>query len=208
MIHQYTAILAAALVALGAPAALSSQTPEALQAGVRLRTGDRVRVSAPGWPGVGGRVVGAITALDKDTLRVRSEKGGAVVALPLWAVERLDVYTGRTTRATNALIGAGAGAAVGAVFGGALGAATCKAGDDGFGGDCRTRRKRTEFILAGAALLGAPAAALGALLGVGVPREHWRQAEAPFRLSIGPTSNGRGAWLQVVAPIGGSRRTH
>jgi len=95
--------------------------------------GSRIRVTAPQLPApLFGRVL--IRDRNTDVLVVTTPGADARVTLPLTAVQRIDVSSGR-----RRVAGAAVGAAVGILIGGAFGAA--QAGDDGIA--------RTAGFLAG-----------------------------------------------------------
>ena len=137
---------------------LAVPTGAAVSQAVQLEPGLRVRVWAPTPPLV--RQPGRVTAFHADTMRLDLDRplsrGARGVVVPLGQVTRLDVSRGRHSRGRKAL----GGAIIGLVVGAAIGAVS--------GGDCEN-----SIICVtpaeGAAIVGVPFAAVGALIGVLLP---------------------------------------
>lgn len=91
----------------------------------------RVQLGREAPPQLAGyRGTGTLERLDADSLVVRS--GGALVALPLGVVGRLEVHRGRRSRLASLAVGTLAGVAGGALVGASIGS-TVGDDDDFFG---------------------------------------------------------------------------
>lgn len=181
-------LLAVTSIALAASASLAAQEPD-----VRLGPGQRVRVTVPRYEF--SRVVGTVVDIQPDTLYVRwaqrrfvgsreTRWDSVTTAVPIAAIERLEVSRGRRSRW---LLGLGLGMAVGGATGALAGYATgdedppcwviCTAGDK-------------------AAFLGVTLGVVGGVVGVvagalskgdrwqEVPRERLRVTVAPTRTGV------------------------
>jgi hypothetical protein len=89
--------------------ALLAAAPLRGQASPRLEVGDRVRLETRD----GVRIVGTVTSLGRDTIRLRGDRMGATATLPLASVHGYQIPDGRD-RWRGARIGALVGAAAGA----------------------------------------------------------------------------------------------
>jgi hypothetical protein len=141
----FTVYLVASL--LGADPALAQ-----LQAGSRIRvTSDR------------GSRIGTLVSLETDSLRYATSDTGAVAALPLASVVKLERSVGKRSNA-------GRGAAIGGGIGGALGLGfglIASADEDAF------YTYGPEDVAVATLFLGAVGAGVGALIGSGSKRDRW-----------------------------------
>lgn len=146
---QATTLLAVVLTVLLATL-LVAQEP------TRILPGARVRVTAPHLPG--GRLQGALTRVDADTLVI----GSTPVALH--TLTRLEVSTGRRSHWRTGLgVGFLVGAGLGAILGASVGNET---------GDICTA---TECALAGAGIVGTGGMVVGALVGAMTHTDRWQE---------------------------------
>ena len=139
--------------------------------------GRRVRVSV--GHATEARFVGRLVSMDDSALVLRSRISDDPVVLALADVRRLEVSEWGP-RALGALRGAGIGLAVGVAAGAILGATTFDEGSD-----CYFVCSREDAALLGAVVIGVPATAVGALVGVLVPGERWVPAEG-VRVGLTP----------------------
>jgi len=153
---RWSVALVVLVVGVFLPSALSAQATDTERdsAVARLRTGQRVRISADGMQ----RLVGRAGVASNDTLDFAQDD--AVRRIPIAAIDTLWVRGHATT--TGLLIGG----AFGAVFGGlagAYGAGLCEY-------DCS---ETGTSVLAGSLLGAAAGAGVGALVGAVIPK--WKR---------------------------------
>jgi len=140
--------------------------------------GDTVRVTAPSMDMDDS--VGTVAALETDTLTVQVEERADALYVPLADVTKLEVRRGQKSNVgKGALIGLG----VGALMGVGLGLLVVEGGEACDRGvqDC------WQAIPAGAGLLGAVGAGLGALIGLGARIDRWETVPLD-QLRVGPSS--------------------
>lgn len=186
-------LLLATLALLPAGAAAGAQALRLTD----LSRGDRVRLDAPR---VGAeRLVGDVEALTPDTLRVREERGGESVAIPVAAITRASLSLVQRSRGEVVrralLIGGAGGAALGAAIT-LIDRCTNVIQADQTEEDCEPKAEQVLVgVLAGAVVGGA----LGALVGTMLPTERWARVElpSPLRVGVRPATGGR--WAVVVA---------
>lgn len=154
-------LLALPLVApLVAPLAAQDSTTIAPPAPVmppRIGEGDRLRI------GIGPKesVTGVLLGVQDGSMVVRPDDADTPLAVPLAAIQRLDVSRGRRSwAAKGALVGGVVGASLGALV--ALGAGCF---------DCSL--DRGELVLVAAGTAGGIGAVTGALVGLSTTSERW-----------------------------------
>jgi hypothetical protein len=149
-----------------------------------LAAGDVVRIVS-----AAGRYSGTIARINADTVVVRAP--GRLDAIPRGEVERLERFTGKSSRSRAILTGGGMGLAGGALLGGIagrlMGRIRCKPADQ----PCTPGEHDSTIqraMLAEGAVLGA---LVGAMLGPTFRREHWEHAERAFPvLEAAPAAGG------------------
>ncbi len=182
--HRF--VLAVASIALATSASLAAQEPD-----VRLGPGQRVRVTVPRYEFA--RVVGTVVDIRPDTLYVRwaqrrfvgsreTRWDSVTSAVPIAAIERLEVSQGRRSRW---LLGLGLGVAVGGATGALVGYAS---GDDESGflqfsaGD--------KAVMLGVAL-GAVGGVVGLVTGALSRGDRWQEVPRDrIRVTVAPTRTG------------------
>lgn len=174
--NRFAALLGVLLLSplhLGAQGA--AQQPES------LRSGSRVRISAPS---ISGQLLsGTVFFTEGDTLFLdRKNRPGAVI--PLGAVESIEVSRGKD-HWRGALQGAGVGAAVGGVAF-AVGAVS----SGGWSCDyCLYGSSLVTGFVVGAVYVGVPSGLIGGLVGA----ERWERIAPPVRLRLTPEPGGGGS---------------
>lgn len=178
------------LPVLLAPNVATAQTPGALVEGQRVRVAYRCS-RAHDQPVECGKnrpprvTTGQFMALDGDTLRLRSQKTGAELAIPAAHVDRLWVVDGRKS---HFWAGVGIGFLGGAVVGAVIGSTQ-------------------EFCIlsCGSAagigvVVGAPAGALlGGIVGALIRSDRWRRVRVnDLHLSVEPQREGVGLSVSVA----------
>ncbi|MFL5385516.1 MAG: hypothetical protein ACJ8GN_23585 [Longimicrobiaceae bacterium] len=182
-VHTALALTLALAGAARAQSPAPDSAPATFPGGVASLAPPRVeRVLAPGDSvrivSIAGRYSGTIARVNADTVVVRAP--GRLDAIPRSEVERLERYTGKSSRSRAILTGGGAGLAVGTVLGGIagriIGRVRCKPADQ----PCTPGEHDSTIqgaMLAEGAILGA---LVGAMLGPTFRREHWERAEGAF----------------------------
>lgn len=166
-------------VLLLSPLHLGAQEPA--QQAESLRSGSRVRISAPS---VSSRPLsGTVFFAEGDTLFLdRKHRPGAVI--PMSAVESIEISRGRD-HWRGALQGAGIGAAVGGV---AFGVAAVSSG--GWSCDyCLYGNSLVTGFIIGAVYVGVPSGLIGGLVGA----ERWERIAPPVKLRLTPEPGGGGS---------------
>ncbi len=153
-----------------------------------VKVGDRVRVTAPDL----GRREGTVRLLTTDSLVMRPEYVFVMrpeyvtpnrLAIPLASVTRLEL-----SRPGGSQAGQGAlnGLAIGILGGAVAAAALCENGSDFLEvavGTC---------VLAGAVIVGAGGALVGAIVGAMITGTRWEEVPLDqFRVNLGPQRDGR-----------------
>jgi len=162
------------LVMLGLPwPELAAQQPNS------VKTGDKVRVSAPALELK--EEVGRVAATRRDTIVLTGHRNTDSLPIPVAAITRLDVSAGRGPlgwkgAGVGALIGGGAGALAGIVVGSAVGNAF-----DAFDG---SGSSEIGGAVVGAVFGGVFGASAGALIGALIPGERWKRADMPIAVNV------------------------
>ena len=152
---------------VGVLLALALPAPGAAQRAAELPVGARVRVypRGPFEP-----AAGVVVRASRDTLWVRHDQHADTAAIALDQLARVDLSRGPQPRARR---GAGLGFVAGALAGALWGAASYKG--------CQAPQPCIDFAgsnsasaTAGAVVVGAAGAVIGALVGAQVRREGWR----------------------------------
>lgn len=129
-----------------------------------LAEGTRIRVLAPGTGKAGFK--GTLVARDSQELTLQVKHDRDPVVIPRSQVTRLYISAGR---------GRGKAAAIGALVGVTVAGALVLSGASGFGCDSSECLCSGDGCMQLLGLLGAPAAATGALVGALVAPEQWRE---------------------------------
>ena len=137
---------------------------------LRPTVGERVRISKrPKSERYGDPIIGSVTDQRMDTLVVLVEGAGRVIRIPLSSVKRLEVVTGRKSKAgAGALVGLVTGAITGALLGNYWGSVSCS-GTYGFT-ICLEKGEAAALSALGFGLAGA---GLGALVGSFIKVDRW-----------------------------------
>ncbi len=171
--------LVAALVPMG-PIQLAAQQRGTIAAGTK------VRVSAPSI--TPSPLVGTVSSVTADSMRLLIEGNEGETALPLAALQRLEVA--RLKRGSNASVAVGTVVGLGVGIFEAIKISSEECDDEGwFGGLCDLQ----DFAVVGLPLTGAAlGAAAGYLVGLLFKTERWQDAPIPrpdFALGVGSHGN-------------------
>lgn len=160
-------------------AAVVAVPVSAQQRDVRLQPGDTVRVSLNDR----SRHRAVVTGVDGSSYVLRTAGRGDTVLSMAPNIVRLERFDGRRSRLSNAGWGALWAASIGAVSGALIGAISWD--PDGLL-SADTRGGEAAFFAVAFGILSAP---VGALVGVAMPIERWRDAtrSAPSQTAAGPT---------------------
>jgi hypothetical protein len=145
--------------------------------------GTRVRISAPGLPPPGPRVIGTLQAWRPDTIVVTRDSSGDTLYVAMGAVRRLDVSEGVRSNADI-------GATTGLVFGLGLDVLVTFA----FSRDREYALVAPAVAVYGLVVFGGGCTAIGGILGSTSHSEHWRRVRLPLsapRLGLLPLGRGR-----------------
>jgi hypothetical protein len=169
-----TQILRCFALALALPlGALNAQETAAVAPGTRVRVQNDETLH-------NYRVIGTLESIDSSTIVVLKQEGDTV-KVPRRPSTRLDVSAGPGVCGPD---NRGACVAIGFLGGAGLGALVGAIASNG--PNC------SDEPCALAYLVTVPLGALvGTVVGLSVGGEHWRRAEIPARLSIGPDGSGR-----------------
>jgi hypothetical protein len=126
--------------------------------------GQRVRMESKAAPG--GRVVGTVTSVDPDAVRLTTEAGTAL-ALPYRSVDKVEVSGGEGSRMSE-------GAGIGFIVGAGLGYAVSAANPGALRWGSMTQ---PEANLVGAAIFAPIVGFIGAAIGSRHKAERWQKVQ-------------------------------
>ena len=176
-------------VAFTSLAAADAGEPQGLQPGARVRVW--AHEASPGGEAVATRVTGRLVGIDDLVLRLETSNDHPPVVVSRRDVQKVEVSLRRGHRRKGALIGLGVGAVVAIVLMAADReevSSTCDPQVDYWCIDFDLDTSGPEWYAAGAFVLGAAGAGLGALV---APGEKWEVVPSDrLRLAVGPARGG------------------
>jgi hypothetical protein len=172
-------------------AAAHGEEPRALQLGARVRASVTEGSSNAG-SAHSTLLTGRLLAVSETDLTIETSPGRPAVVVPRHQVAGLEQSLRPSRRKQGALIGLAVGAAAGLVLVAAdHNDSSCPRPEEDFLGLCRGLQEAfsgPEYYAAGALLLGAAGAGIGALV---APGEKWETVTGDrMRVAVGPASGG------------------